>query len=140
MTYHSFKKWTFDDEVTDEVIAEVVAGLEYHWGLNNGEQYTPDVYMKMCAIDGCIHYIGRIIDAQARGENVDIKKLTEKSPESAKEIIRRVLAVLCRPQKRIEYHDPVFNEGCCYCLGKEWRECRFDRLCRTGNAAERKAI
>lgn len=91
MTYHSYSKWTFDDEVTDEVIKEVIHGLEYHKELNNDLQYTPDAYMNMCAVDGCIHYIGRILDAQARGEDVDVEKLIEKSPESAKIIVRRVL-------------------------------------------------
>ena len=91
MTYHSYSKWTFDDDVTDEVIDLCVHGLEYHLELNDGEKYTPDAYIKMCAVDGCIHFIGRILDAQARGEDVDITKLTEKSPESTKEIIRRVM-------------------------------------------------
>lgn len=91
MTYHSFSKWTFEDEVTDEVIDDVVGALNYHLKLNNGKQYTPDAYIKMCAVDGCIHYIGRILDAQVRGEDIDIPKLTEKSPESAKEVIRRVM-------------------------------------------------
>lgn len=91
MTYRSYSKWTFDDEVTDEVINDVVGGLEYHLRRNNGEQYTPDAYIKMCAVDGCIHFIGRILDAQARGDDVDLEKLTAKSPDSAKEIIRRVL-------------------------------------------------
>lgn len=91
MTYHSYSKWTFDDAVTDAVIDDVVGGLEYHLKLNKGKQYTPDAYIKMCAVDGCIHFIGRILDAQARGEDVDIEELTAKSPESAKEIIRRVM-------------------------------------------------
>ncbi len=68
-----------------------MSGLEYHLKLNDGEQYTPGAYIKMCALDGCIHFTGRILDAQARGDEVDIEKLTEKSPDSAKEIIRRVL-------------------------------------------------
>ena len=96
MTYHSYSKWTFDDEVTDAVIDDVVHGLEYHLELNNGEQYTPDAYIKMCHADALIHFIGRILDAQARGDDVDIEKLTEKSPESAKEIIKRVLEIIAK--------------------------------------------
>lgn len=91
MTYHSVSKWTFDDDVTDELIDEVVGGLEYHKGLNDGEQYTPDVYIKMCHVDALIHLIGRILDTYARGEDLDLDKFTEKSPESAREVILRVL-------------------------------------------------
>lgn len=91
MTYHSISKWTFDDEVTDGVIDEVVGGLEYHLEYNGGRQYTTDAYIVMCTVDGCIRYIGKILDAQARGEDVDVEKLIEKSPESAKEVVRRVL-------------------------------------------------
>jgi len=91
VSYHSNSKWTFDNAVTDEVIDEVVGGLEYHLELNNGEKYTPDAYIKFNAIDGCIHFIGRILDARTRGDDVDLEKLTAKSPESAKEVIRRVL-------------------------------------------------
>jgi len=50
MTYHSYSKWTFDDEVTDEVVAEVIEGLEYHKELNDSERYTPGVYIKMNAV------------------------------------------------------------------------------------------
>lgn len=91
MTYHAYSKWTFDDDVTDKEIDEVVAGLEFHLELNDGEKYTPDAYIKMCALDACIHLIGRILDTQARGEDIDVEKLIEKSPESGKEIIRSVL-------------------------------------------------
>ena len=32
----------------------------------------------------------------------------------------------------------AFNAGCCYCLGKVWRPCRFKKtLCRIGNTAYR---
>ncbi len=94
MTYHSYSKWTFDDEVTDGIIAEVVGGLKYHKRHNRGVQYTPDAYIKMCDMDGCIHYIGRILDAQAEGVDVDVERLIAKSPESAKEVVRRVLETM----------------------------------------------
>lgn len=38
----------------------------------------------------------------------------------------------------VRYYDPVVNAGCCYCLSKTWRRCRFPgRLCRIGNASVR---
>lgn len=100
MTYHSFSKWTPDDEVTDEVVDEVVEGLEYHLKLNNGEQYTPGAYIKMCSVDACIHFVGTILDTQARGEEIDVDKLIGKSSESAQALIRRVLErMACNPDK-----------------------------------------
>lgn len=92
MSYHSMLKWAVGDEVTDEVVDEVVGALKYHLKLNDGEQYTPGAYIKFNAVDACIHFVGRILDAQARGDDVDVEKLTEKSPESARELIMRVMA------------------------------------------------
>ena len=36
----------------------------------------------------------------------------------------------------VRYYDPIVNAGCCYCVGKSWRPCRFPaRLVRIGHCA-----
>lgn len=87
MSYHSTLNWAVGDEVTD-----VVGALKYHLELNDGEQYTPGAYIKFNAVDACIYFVGKILDAQARGDDVDLEKLTASSSESARELITRVMA------------------------------------------------
>ncbi len=91
MTYHCLSKWTFDDEVTDVEIDQVIHGLGANLKYNGGECYMPDAYIRMCDLDGCISYIAKVLDAQARGEAVDVEKQIETSAESGKIIVRRVL-------------------------------------------------
>ncbi len=51
-------------------------------------------------------------------------------------VLLAFIARLCRPHKRVRYYDPVVNAGCCYCLSKTWRECRFpERFRRVDNEA-----
>jgi hypothetical protein len=90
MSYHSNTKWTFEDDVTDEIIEEVIEGLKYHLELYG--QYTPYAYIKFNAVDASIHFIGRLLDAQARDEDIDIAGIIERSKSSsAGEVIERVM-------------------------------------------------
>ncbi len=90
-TYHCYSKWTFDDAATDVEIDQVIHGLEANKEYNRGECYTPDAYIRMCDLDGCISYIGKVLDAQARGEVIDVEEELKSSAESGKIIVRRVL-------------------------------------------------
>ena len=90
MSYHSTLKWTLEDEVTDEVVAEVVHGLEYHLELSGDGTYTPGAYIKFNTVDACIYFVGRVLDE--RGADADIDDLLANSCDTTKTLIRRVLA------------------------------------------------
>ncbi len=34
---------------------------------------------------------------------------------------------------QVREYDPIFNRGCCYCVSKVWKECRFSNKKRIGN-------
>ncbi len=90
MSYHSTMKWDLEDEVTDEVVTEVVRGLQYHLELSGDGTYTPGAYIKFNTVDACIHFVGLILDERGIGANVD--DLLKNSCEATKTLIGRVLA------------------------------------------------
>ncbi len=92
MSYHSTMKWTLDDEVTDDVVAEVVHGLKYHLELSGDGTYTPGAYIKFNPVDACIYFVGKVLDE--RGPDADIDDLLINSCETTKTLIQRVLAEL----------------------------------------------
>lgn len=94
MTYHSSLAWTFEHEVTDEVVQEVLRGLQANKEYNKGKCYTPTAYSTFNATDSLIFQIGKFLDAQEgqgpiRREAVET--FLQKAPESGKVITKRVL-------------------------------------------------
>ena len=90
MSYHSTMKWNLEDEVTDEVVAEVLRGLQFHLELSGDGTYTPGAYIKFNTVDACIYFVGRVLDERGIGANID--DLLENSCETTKILIGRVLA------------------------------------------------
>ena len=90
MSYHSQMKWTLEDGVTDEVVAEVLHGLKFHLELHGDGTYTPSTYIKFSTVDACIYFVGRVLDE--RGADGDIDDLLVNSCDTTKTLIRRVLA------------------------------------------------
>lgn len=99
MTYHCYSDWKFEDEPTDEVVAEVVKGLKYNRRYNGGGYYTPDAYITLSDVDSLIYQVGKFLDAyegQGPITKEAIQQFLQKAPESGKVITRKVLAELKR--------------------------------------------
>lgn len=96
MTYHSHSSWTFDDEPTDAVVKEVIAGLKYNKRYNKGEYYTPAAYATFCAVDSLIYHLGMFLDTFDKREVTegDVKKFLGEASESGRVIVRKALKEL----------------------------------------------
>ena len=51
MTYHSDLTWNFDDAIPENLITEIVSGLESNKTYNQNGKYTPYAYVIFSAID-----------------------------------------------------------------------------------------
>ncbi len=98
MSYHSGMKWDYDDGCTDEVVAEVAAGVRENKRYRGDGKYHPGAYMILSTVDGLIFCFALMMD-KLEGEFPDeagIAGFTDSAPETAvaAEIFRRVIIEL----------------------------------------------
>ena len=87
---------------------------------------APTTWVQITLIDDGPRMLKHLTQRNYRQEKARVNKL---DLEAGLVLYREVRSYL-----------PVFNEGCCYCLGKKWRECRFGRLRRVGNEAVKRVV
>lgn len=97
MTYHSSNAFEFGDEITDEIIEEIVSGLndnkEFNFNETGEDCYTPGAYWIGSTIDACIDNISALLDAH-KNKIIPQDKYVEFMKESPKEadiLIRKIL-------------------------------------------------
>ena len=105
MTYHSSFDWQFGNPVTEELVDEVVCGLEDTRCYNEGEGrtgYMNCTYSVLSAVDEVIYNVGSFLDGH------DVSPITEEDiekyfgnsnpPPGVMELVRKVLSKMSNDQ------------------------------------------
>lgn len=62
MTAHSGNQWTFEKEVTEELIEEIKGMLLSNKAYNLGVGYTPRAYATLSTVDSIVSNLGTLLD------------------------------------------------------------------------------
>ena len=104
MTYHSSFDWKFGDPISEELVEEIVSGLENTKGFCEGEGkdgYMKCAYMIMSNVDSAMHNIGSFLDNHESFTRSEVIKYFENSnpPPNVVGLIVRVLEKMGKLEK-----------------------------------------